>query len=224
MWDLGVWATACHCIRFFGIRCGILPKGSLFDAIHRAAVFASVPNFCVTQASSIRVEAEGIGQSQYVDIWGDFPKSLKVCAESSTEQSGAALQELNAVAVEQPKRHSQSGLSKTTKLPQTGSAADRLLPSSANDGPCLDLVAAMHEAPMPLLRPVLLLTFAPMYTITSQIAFPIRIRQALPAHFCSSQSNKLDRDAEFDVELLPQQTRPLVWSMSKGSRALQLQG
>lgn len=91
-------------------------------------------------------------------------------------------------------------------------------------GPCLDVVAAILEAPLPLLRPVLLLTLSPMYTITSRCPFPIRIRQARPSCFFEGNTGVSREALGFTMELQPQHTEPLVWQFNYGIRAIQLQG
>ena len=196
----------------------------------------SLSGFCVSQTSSIRVEAEGIGCSQYLDIWGDFPKTLQVSAASSVAQDHSSPYPHAVPAHGQPPAGGPSPTAEERRRdlsPRGGKSRERGIGGvpadgssleSESGGPCLDLVAAMHEAPMPLLRPVLLLTLAPMYTITSHCTFPIRVRQARPGSCCCSDSSTRSGDADFMVELLPQQVRPLVWRRGEGSRALQLQG
>lgn len=184
--------------------------------------------FCCSypaQTSSISVEAEGIGRSQSLDIWGEFPKMLQLSANSGSSQGDAGSHLHSSTATERSRGNSpypgSAGTAKVLALADAGT--DGSVPSTG-DGPCLDLVAAVQEAPLPLLRPVLLLTLAPMYTITSQCNFPIKVRQAIPGPCHCSGSGADDGDVNFMVELAPRQTRPLVWQRSHGSRAIQLQG
>ncbi|KAL8456046.1 hypothetical protein Emag_000121 [Eimeria magna] len=166
--------------------------------------------------ASFRVEAEGIGRSEYVDLWGEFPKTLQVTARSTSaqEQLASIAESSRGSSAQQSSAEAAKGCSRT----DGGKSSSQ--PASAKTATCLDLIAAMSEAPMPLLRPVLLLTVGPMYTITNDCPFPLRVRQARPGYSCDDSSSV---GVTFMMELLPQQTLPLVWQSAKGSRKVQFQ-
>ncbi|KAL8453097.1 hypothetical protein Emed_000967 [Eimeria media] len=169
-----------------------------------------------SNTASFRVEAEGIGRSEYVDLWGEFPKTLQLTARSTSAHAPLA-------SITESSRDS-SPHQGSTEAAQGSSRTDGGKPLSqavrAKSGACLDLIAAMREAPMPLLRPVLLLTVGPMYTITNECPFPLRVRQARPGYSCDDSSSV---GVTFMMELPPQQTRPLVWQSATGSREVQFQ-
>ncbi|KAL8433179.1 hypothetical protein ACSSS7_004067 [Eimeria intestinalis] len=166
--------------------------------------------------ASFRVEAEGVGQSEYVDLWGEFPKTLQVTARSTSAQ-------VQLASVTENSRDSsphQSPAEAAEGRSRTNGGASSSQPASPKSAACLDLIAAMGEAPMPLLRPVLVLTVGPMFTVTNGCPFPLRVRQARPGYSCKDDSSM---GADFMMELLPQQTLPLVWQSAKGSREVQFQ-
>lgn len=169
--------------------------------------------FHVMQASSIRVEVDGIGCSQFLDVWGDFPRRLSVSA-LYTEDVAAGSKDRATV--------SECNVLRQTCSVPASPCEERSSPlGSALGGPCIDIVATMSEAPFPLLRPVLLLTLSPVYTITSQCPFPIRVRQARSGSHCS----RIDAgSADFTLHIQPQHTEAFVWQYKDGSRFLQLQG
>ncbi|CDJ47237.1 AGAP005082-PA, related [Eimeria brunetti] len=165
--------------------------------------------------SSIRVEADGIGCSKFLDLWGDFPRSLSVSASCAEGLTADSRYRATAPDCSRPGR--------TIDIPASP-CEERPLLGTAVGGPCLDIVAAMSEAPLPLLRPVLLLTISPMYTITNQCPFPIRVQQARSGCHCSGTRCADARSVDFTLEIQPQNTEALVWQFEEGSRSLQLQG
>lgn len=161
------------------------------------------------------MEAEAIGCSQFLDIWKDFPRMLSVSA-SCTEDLSAGSRDKSTVYQGSRTEH-------TSGTPSSLCEGGPSL-GSAMGGPCLDIVATMSEAPLPLLRPVLLLTFSPMYTITSQCPFPIRVRQARSGCPCSDGRSADCGIVDFTLQIQPHHTEALVWQFKEGSRAIQLQG
>ncbi|CDI87541.1 hypothetical protein EPH_0076290 [Eimeria praecox] len=165
-------------------------------------------------ASSLRVEADGIGCSQFLDLWGDFPSTLTVTGSCSKTQT-AGSRDTSAA-----RDYSRSGC--TSAIPAS-LCEERPSLGSTMGGPCLDIVASMSEAPLPLLRPVLLLTLSPMYTVTNYCPFPIRVRQARLDYHCSDTKSANDGSVDFTRQIEPQRTVALVWQFKEGSRSLQLQ-
>ncbi|KAL8428229.1 hypothetical protein Efla_005331 [Eimeria flavescens] len=174
---------------------------------------------------SFRVEADSFGRSEYVDLWGESPKVFQLCAHSSTRRDGDSQSTHRMQKSEHPSASSpyQGAAALAENSPHSGGENEASGLATTSWLPCLDLVAAVREAPMPLLRPVLLLTVAPMYTITSRCPFPLRARQALPGRRCYGCTRGQAEADHLLVELLPEQTRPLVWQSAEGSRALQFQ-
>ncbi|OEH80373.1 hypothetical protein cyc_05685 [Cyclospora cayetanensis] len=185
--------------------------------------------------SSIRVEAEGLGCSSFLDIWGDFPKNLQVSSRFSTAHDTLmsprqAMQIPGGLSANFPSSSSkeacagQSATDASYKGSQvSGNSKKGFLHGSVGGNPSLDLVATRMEAGIPLLRPVLLLTLAPMYTVTNHCSFPVRVRQARAGLYCSYEG-ATSKAVDFTLELEPQQTQPLVWQFAEGSRAIQAQG
>ncbi|XP_026191691.1 uncharacterized protein LOC34621999 [Cyclospora cayetanensis] len=190
---------------------------------------------CSLQTSSIRVEAEGLGCSSFLDIWGDFPKNLQVSSRFSTAHDTLmsprqAMQIPGGLSANFPSSSSkeacagQSATDASYKGSQvSGNSKKGFLHGSVGGNPSLDLVATRMEAGIPLLRPVLLLTLAPMYTVTNHCSFPVRVRQARAGLYCSYEG-ATSKAVDFTLELEPQQTQPLVWQFAEGSRAIQAQG